>query len=443
METNKPNRREFIKKTAMGTMGLSMAMSAKSYAAIIGANDRINFGVVGANSRGQAHIKAIAATPNASIGYLCDVDTRVFDVAGQLIQKETGKKAANIKDIRKLLEIKDLDAITIATPDHWHAPMGILGAQAGKHVYVEKPCSHNPNETEMLVAAQKKYGIVMQMGNQQRSGKASIEAVKDIQGGLIGRAYFGKAWYSNSRKSIGTGKAAAVPAWLDWELWQGPAPRRTLNDNVVHYNWHWFWHWGTGEVHNNGTHEIDICRWALGVDYPVKVTSSGGRFHFTDDWEFYDTQVVSYEFSDNKMITWESKSCNPFEYYDRGRGVTIHGTEGAVLLDRNLYQAFNLKGEKIKEMKEQDESATTDVRGEGILDVYHMRNFAGAIREGEKLNSPIAEVAVSTQLCHYGNLSQKTGHTLHVDPKTGRIPDDAEANKLWSRAYEKGWEPTI
>lgn len=437
------NRREFIKKTALGTVGLSFAMSARSYASILGANDRINFAVVGANSRGRAHISAIPKVKNATIGYLCDVDTRVFESAGAHIEQVTGKRAATEKDFRKLVENKDIDAITIATPEHWHAPMGIMGANAGKHVYIEKPCSHNPHETKMLVASQKKNNIVMQMGNQQRSGKASIEAINDIQNGVIGKAYAGKAWYSNGRKSIGVGKSAPVPEWLDWELWQGPAPRKEYKDNVVHYNWHWFTHWGTGELHNNGTHEIDICRWALGVDYPVKVTSSGGRYHFHDDWEFYDTQIVNYEFEGGKMISWEGRSCNPFAIYNRGRGVTIHGTDGTILLDRNSYQLFDMSGTMVKEVKEGAESATTDTQGEGILDVYHFNNFADAIREGKPLNAPIADASISTQLCHFGNISQQVGRTLNIDHAKGLILDDKEALKNWTREYEKGWEPAV
>lgn len=436
----KRGRRKFIKQAVVGGVGLSLSMSAKSYGSILGANERLNFAVVGANSRGIAHIKAIAATSNATIGYLCDVDTRVFESAGKVIETETGKKASNVKDIRKLLENKDLDVITIATPEHWHAPMAIMGAQAGKHVYVEKPCSHNANETELLIAAQKKYGVKIQMGNQQRSGRASIEAIKDIRSGLIGKPYFGKAWYSNARKSIGFGKIVPVPDWLDWELWQGPAPRKEYKDNVVHYNWHWFWHWGTGEVHNNGTHEIDICRWALGVDYPTKVTSSGGRFHFNDDWEFYDTQVVNYEFADGKMITWESKSCNPFRYYERGRGVTIHGEKGTVLLDRNAYLLFDLNGKLIREVKESETSGTIDARGEGVLDVYHMQNLADGIRDGASLNADIRDAGISTQLCHYGNLAQRAGGSIVVDPATGRIKGSEQIKKLWSREYQKGWE---
>src|SRR5690606_32607772 len=214
-------------------------------------------------------------------------------------------------------------------------------------------------------------------------------------------------------------------------------------DIWVHYNWHWFWEYGTGEIHNNGTHEIDICRWALGVDNPTKVTSAGGRYHFKDDWEFPDTQLVSYEFDDDKLITWEGKSCNNFNYFDRGRGATIHGTEGTVLLDRNIYQVYDNDNNLVKEMKEQDASATTNTVGEGALDVYHMTNFVNAIRKSEKQHSPIDEAATTSLLCHLGNIAQAVGRTLKTDPKTGRILDDPEAMKMWKREYEPGWEPKV
>ena len=328
-------RRNFVKKTLVGAAGISIGLSAKSYARIPGANDRINFGVAGLNGRGKALVNSALGSTNTSVGFVCDVDSRVVDSAKQMVKELSDSSPKGVQDIRRLVEEKDLDALAIATPDHWHAPMALMGVQAGKHVYVEKPCCHNPKEGEMLVEAQKSYGKYVQMGNQQRSGPTSIQAVQDIREGIIGEVYFGKAWYSNKRGSIGTGKKVATPDWLDWELWQGPAPREDYRDNLVYYNWHWFWNWGTGEINNNGTHEIDICRWALGVDYPISVNSSGGRYHFDDDWQFYDTQVANFEFEGGKMITWEGKSCNSFQYYDRGRGVTIHGTKGTALLDRN------------------------------------------------------------------------------------------------------------
>lgn len=444
MEKNKNTRRNFIKKAALGSMGISLGainFPASSYARIIGANDRVNFAIAGIHNRGKALVKSSLASPNTSIRYICDVDTRVLENVGSMVQELGHRKPRAIEDFRALIEKKDLDAVAIATPEHWHAPMAIMAAKAGKDVYVEKPCSHNPHEGEMLIAVQKETGKMIQMGNQQRSSPTSIQAIKDIQDGIIGRPYLGKAWYSNNRGSIGIGKKVPVPEWLNWELWQGPAPRRDFQDNLVHYNWHWFRNYGTGEIHNNGTHEIDICRWALGVDIPEKVNSSGGRFHFNDDWEFYDTQVASYEFGEGKMITWEGKSCNDFEYFNRGRGATIHGTEGTVLLDRNIYKAFGMEGNLIKEMKEEEMSATTNTLGAGALDVFHMTNFVNAIRKSERLHSPINEAAVSTLLCHLGNISQTVGKTLKIDKVNGHILGDDQAMKLWKREYEPGWEP--
>ena len=257
----------------------------------------------------------------------------------------------------------DVDAITIATPDHWHAPMAILGLQAGKHVYVEKPCSHNPGEGALLVRAQQKYGKLVQMGTQQRSSPHTIEIVEKIHNGLVGRAYFAKAWYNNTRKSIGVGKDAAVPATLDWDLWQGPAPRRAYKDNVQPYNWHWFRVWGTGETLNNGTHEVDVCRWALGVDLPNRVTASGGRYAYKDDWQFYDTLTTSFEY-DDKMVAWENTCCNGMAYFNRGRGSLIEGTTGTVLVDRDGYEIYDLKGKKVDEFL-RGEDGQDDYSGPG------------------------------------------------------------------------------
>lgn len=435
------SRKRFLKTTALGSAGLLAGVNAKSYGNIIGASDQLNVAVVGLNGRGQALMAAVNSVPGMTLSYVCDVDRRVLQDVAVKAEKIAGHKVRTEKDIRRLVEKKDVDAIVIATPDHWHAPMTLMGVANDKHVYVEKPCSHNPHEGELLVEAQEKYDKIIQMGNQQRSAPTSIQAVQDIRDGIIGDVYMGKAWYSNRRGSIGTGKTAEVPEWLDWELWQGPAPRTTYRDNLVHYNWHWFRNWGTGEIHNNGTHEIDICRWALGVDYPVKVTSSGGRYHYDDDWEFYDTQIADFEFEGDKLISWEGKSCNPFKYHKRGRGATIHGTNGTVLLDRNGYTAYNMDNEVIKKLSEEEKSATTDTVGQGNLDILHMHNFAEAIRGKVKQNSPIEEGHKSNLLCHLGNIAQEHGGALQTDPASGIILNNPEAMEMWKREYENGWEP--
>lgn len=440
------SRRNFIRKTVIGGAGLAMApytLNARSYSRILGANERVNFAVIGLHGRGKALLNAALKAEDTGVAYLCDVDNRVYEDAFNIMKENNGGKAQTIDDIRKLLEKQDFDAVAIASPDHWHAPMAIMAAQAGKNVYVEKPATHNPREGEWLVEVQKKTGKVIQLGTQQRSAPTSIEAIRLIREGLLGEVYFGKAWYSNRRGPIGTGQKVPVPDWLKWDLWQGPAPRRDFQDIWVHYNWHWFWDWGTGEVNNNGLHELDICRWALGVDYPEKVSSAGGRFHYDDDWEFYDTQLVSYEFAGNKMMTWEGKSCNPFQYYGRGRGATIHGTKGTALIDRNGYIMYDMDGNVIRQKEESEASATLNTIGAGGLDDYHMANFLNAIRKGESLHAPIEQGVISTTICHLGNIAQKTGRTLNIDQRTGRILGDGAAMLMWGREYESGWKPVI
>ncbi len=442
-DINQDSRRSFIKKATIGTAGIAL-FSAKSYANIIGSNDRLNVGAIGFNGQGAGLIRSYDHIKNAMVTHICDVDSRVLDkMKTELTGK--GKKPKAYVDFREMLEAKNLDAVVIATPDHMHAPIGIMAAAAGKHVYVEKPCSHNPYEGELFVQAAEKYKVKVQMGNQQRSFDLSIQAIKDIKNGLIGTPYMAKAWYSNTRGSIGKGtKPAEVPSWLNWDLYQGCAQRDEFRSNLVHYNWHWFQNYGTGEINNNGAHEIDICRWALGVDFPVKVTSSGGRLHFNDDWEFYDTQIASYEFEENKMISWEGRSCNGLTHYNRGRGATIHGTEGTILLDRASYIHYDLKGKVVKEMKKGEAARTNVLVGNNDKQGSpHMANFVDAIRGEKTLNSPISEGHKSVLLCHLGNIAQATGDTLKINPKNGHILDNDKANRFWKRAYEKGWEPKI
>jgi predicted dehydrogenase len=320
--------------------------------------------------------------------------------------------------------------------------MAVLGLQAGKHVYVEKPSSHNPREGELLIEAQRKYGKQVQVGDQQRSSPHTIRMIQQIHDGLIGRAYFAKAWYSNTRKSMGTGKVAPVPEWLNWELWQGPVPRSDYKDNIHPYNWHWLFRYGTGESLNNGTHEVDICRWALNVGYPDRVTSSAGRYAFKDDWQFYDTMVTSFEYPD-QLITWEGKCCNGAQYYGRDRGITVHGTTGTVLIDRAGYEVYNLDGKMTDQFKENDKGSSHDLLSRDSMTDAHFGNFIAAIRSGEKLHSPIEVGNVSVTILQLSNIAWRVKRDLRLDNQTGHIQNDAEATKLRSRTYEKGWEVTV
>ena len=436
-------RRNFIKKTSLGTIGLTSSSSnffiGKN---ILGANDRINCAVVGVRSRGKAHAAAINSQNNSKIIFNCDVDDIILEDHNKWCKKNIGYVPKIEKDFRKLIENKDLDAVFIATPEHWHAHMTIMASQAGKHVYIEKPCSHNLYENELLRVAQKKYGTKIQMGNQQRSAITSMLAIDEIRNGIIGDVYKGEAYYSNNRGSIGIGKIVPVPKFLDWDLWQGPAPRVPYKDNIHPYNWHWFRNWGTGEVHNNGTHEIDICRWALGVDYPESVTSFGGKYSYQDDWEFVDNQQVTFKYQDGKFITWTGHSRGLIQPKQPGRGVTIYGSKGSIQLDRNFYKLYDLGGNLIKYEKEGAVSKTIDSRGQGGLDENHIGNLFDSIRYNKSLNAEIKDASISTHLCHLANLAQDSGETLHIDTETGKILNNI-ADNYWKREYAPGWEPKV
>ena len=301
------NRRDFLKQSALASA--AVLTSSNAFAFRGAPNEKVIMGIMGTNSRGAFLAKTFANLPNVEVGFICDPDEKVLAKTIADIEKQTGKKPKGFADIRKMLEQKDLDGFAIAAPDHWHTPAAIMGLQAGKNVYVEKPCSHNPREGEMLVEATNKYKKLVQMGSQRRTFSNVKEMIAKLHSGAIGRVYFARGWYVNNRKTIGKGKKVAVPAYLNFDLWQGPAPRRSYVDNLVHYNWHWRWHWGTGEALNNGTHELDVIRWGLGVDFPTQVVSAGGRYHFKDDWETPDTQTITYNFPNNIGCTWEGRSC--------------------------------------------------------------------------------------------------------------------------------------
>jgi predicted dehydrogenase len=422
---------------------LAVTSSAKSYGQILGSNDRLNFAVIGLNGRAYAHLSSLSANrKTARVSHVVDVDANILKKYADSAEKELGYGPAMVRDFRNVLQQRDVDVITIATPEHWHAPMAIAGLQAGKHVYVEKPCSHNPAEGALLVEAQQKYGKLVQMGSQQRSSPHTIEIVDKIHNGLIGRAYFARTWYCNVRRSMGIGKEVPVPATLDWELWQGPAPRRPFKDNIHPYNWHWLRNYGAGEALNNGTHEVDVARWALGAGYPQRVTAAGGRFHFKDDWEFYDTLETSFDYGDC-MITWEGRSCQGMKVYNRDRGVAVMGTTGSVVVDRDGYEIYDLKGNKTGEYVTGKTTSSADAVGRDSMTDLHFANLIAGIRQDEKLHAPIAVGNVSVTMLQLSNIAWETGRELHLDSADGKIQNDSEAMKMWGRTYEKGWEPHL
>ncbi len=392
--------------------------------------DPVVIGIMGL-SRGLDLAKTFGSTPGVRVKYLCDVDDARAASAVNLIAKLPNQQPQPIRDFHRMLDDKEIQAVVVATPDHWHAPATILACAAGKHVYVEKPCSHNPAEGALAVAAARKYNRVVQHGTQRRSYAKVIEAIDKVKKGEIGRVVVARGWYNNNRGGIGKGKPAPVPTGLDWNLWQGPAPRREFRDNYVPYKWHWFWHWGTGEMGNNGTHAIDLCRWGLGVDYPKKISSTGARYHFADDQESPDTNVVTYDFGD-RCIIWEGRSCQPLGFEDSGFGVTFYGQDATIHIGGGgSYRIVDAKGKEISKA------------AAPAPDSLHTSDFLDAIRTGRRPNADIEEGHKTTLLCHLANISWRTGRNLAFDAATQQIVNDPDAMKLWSRAYEPGWEPKV
>jgi len=440
-------RRNFIKKATAGTIGVALtgginSTSAQSYSRIIGSNDRIQVAIQGLGRRWGAYINAISDKKNnIELLYLCDVMKSQRDNAAKRIAKSINYAPKLENDIRVILDDKDIDAVFMATPDHWHAPGACMAMQAGKHVYLEKPCSHNPRESELLIAYQAKYNKLIQMGNQQRSSKQSTEIINDIHNGIIGNPYKAIAFYTNSRGEVPLPKKSLPPEGLDWELFQGPSPRKDYAHDTWDYNWHWYgWDFGTAETGNNATHELDIARWALNVDYPSSVEVDSGKFHYQNDgWEMYDTMEATFKFSNNKVIQWDGRSRNGYDKYGFGRGTIIYGSKGSVFIDRDGYKLFDLKGKLIKENIKQGLEDGNTLGGGGGLTTMHTENFFQAIRGKELLKSPIDDAAISQMLTHYANISSRIGKSFEVDELSGRIYD-RDAMKLWSRTYEPGWE---
>lgn len=451
MNGKRKDRRTFIKQ-AIGSVALTTVggilpgFSAKSYARIVGANERIGVAVVGVNSRGRALAVNFAHQANCHISHIADVDSRAIDkciAAVTKIQKETPHGEA---DFRRLLDNREVDALVMATPDHWHTPGTLLACQAGKHVYVEKPVSTTPHEGDLLRKAAAKYPhVVIQIGNQRRSWPNIIAAIQEIHDGIIGRPYFGKGWYANNRRSIGIGKETPVPDWLDYELWQGPAVRKPYKDNLIHYNWHWFWHYGQGELPGNGIHILDLLRWGMQVDYPVRVSSTGGRYRYRDDWETPDTQMVDIEFANNMTMCWEARSCNGAPLYNNSVGLIFYGENGSLMIGQgDEYTLFDLKGNVIKTVNSKlTANPMNRTSPSQQLDALHIQNFLAGILNGTPVKGGVEDGYKSTLLCQLGNIAYRTEATLAISPENGNILHNKEAIRLWEKEYCPGFEPKL
>jgi predicted dehydrogenase len=421
------DRRGFLKSSTLASSAALAPWLFSSVSADDSAERELSVGVIG-TGRGLVHANSILNSKNVALNYVCDVDQTRLSIAMKTVGAR-GAKPQAITDFRRMLDDPKLDAVFVATCNHWHAPATILACAAGKHVYVEKPGSHNAHEGELMVQAARKNNRLVQMGNQRRTWPGVKQGIAKLQAGAIGKVLYARCWYDANRQSIGKGQVVPVPANLDYSLWQGPAPERPYLDNLVHYNWHWRWHWGGGELANNGIHSLDVARWGLGVDYPTQISYLGGRYHFDDDQETPDTGVAVFHFGD-KGCSWEVSSCLPRKD-EKHSMVIFYGTDGTLHILDSGYEIRNPKGDVVD-------------KGTGPTDVQdHIQNFFNAIRTGEALNSEIEEGQKSTLLCHLGNISYRLGQMLKFDPKSRRIVNNVEADVLWSREYRPGWEPVV
>ena len=425
------SRRGFVGSAAVAATLAAVRPSASAMH-VSSRQDNVVVGLMGL-SRGMSLAETFAATPGVTIKYLCEVDSNRLQAAAQSLKSKVDHEIQTTGNFREIVNDPDVDVLVCAAPNHWHAPASIIACNAGKHVYVEKPCSHNPWEGEMLVRAARSNNRCVQMGNQRRSAEKIIAAIKMLHEGRIGEVHYSRSWYANLRGPIGKGTPADVPPHIDYELWQGPAARLPYTSNRLHYNWHWGWHFGNGELGNNGVHSVDLSRWGLNVDYPIRAVSSGGRYFFDDDQQTPDTHLVSFEFEGGKQIMWEGLSCNRMGIDGEAFGTSFHGDNGSLKLTSWGYAVFDQKGKEL----EKDNG--------GAADAAHVANFIEAVRAEDPtlLHSEIEEGHKSTLLCHLGNIAQRTGDALECDPSNGHIIGNDDAMKLWKREYAEGWEPEV
>ncbi len=416
------NRRYFF--------GTAVAALAMSRSKAVAANDKVNIGVIGVGGRGRGLLGTYAALPDVDVSYLCDADQASLERANQVISKAGKAHPKTTNDMRRLFEDPAIDAVVIATPDHWHAPATILACDAGKHVYVEKPASHNIREGRLMVDAARRNNRIVQIGTQSRSRPSTIEAIERVKAGEIGEVLMAKAWNVQLRDDIGHKENSPVPEGVDYDTWLGPAPWIPFNENRFHYKWHWHWHFGTGDAGNDGAHQLDIARWALGEDYPKFAKGSGGKYFFKDDQQTPDTMNVTFEYGDKALI-WEMRIWNPYGMDGQSNGVAVYGSDASIQVGRwNRKWGYKLFGNDGNLVEHNDADDEAD---------DHMRNFVSCIRSGRLPNADVSIGHLSAIHCHLANIVVRTGGNVEFDRETETAVDNSEANLYVSRQYRRHW----
>lgn len=431
--TGQTHRREFLQ--SVGTGAAAMALAASTVRAA--ANESITVGLIGPGGMGTNHLKRLAARPDVRLKFVCDADQSRLLKAAAEVQTICGRQPHAVADMRQVFDDPEVDAVFIATPDHWHAPAAILALNAGKHVYVEKPCCHNIREGRLLHQAVRKSGKVLQVGTQSRSTDVVREAMQRLQAGEIGEVLVAKAWNSQRRRSIGKEQPSSPPDALDYDLWLGPAPEVPYQSNLLPGVWRWWRNFGCGDMGNDGVHDIDVAAWGLGVTtHPSSISCLGGKYFFDDDQQFPDTQYAVFEYpaeglpsGRRKQLIFEQRIWSPYVQEGYENGAAFYGTDGVLLIGHTV--GWKLYGPRMKLRAERT--------GPADLEAHH-QNFFDAIRDrAVKPHADITAGHIAATLVHLGNISARVGSTLQFDPQTETITNHPEAAKLVQREYREHW----
>lgn len=427
-------RRDFIKKSVLGTAGISigaMGFSRKSYARIIGANERFRVAVCGVNGRGKSHISGFDELDNVEVAYLVDPDSKVLEERVNAL-KESSEKSSSVKgvaDVRKVLDNSEIDAISVATPNSWHSLMVIWAAQANKHCYVEKPASHDIYEGRVALAAAEKYGIVVQHGTQRRSSENWAKQVSEIRSGKYGKMVVSHGFACKPRQGIGFEPPSTPPSHLDWNLWKGPAVIDRFHKNLAHYNWHWFWPVGNGELNNQGTHQLDVAYWALDPEventHPKRVMAIGGRFNWGDQGETPNTMFALAEFANGQYVFFNVRNVD-YEGYEREVTNRFYFEDGGKLRDgeyisHNGSQPRNVEVKKVRQ---------TPGGAYG--------SFVNACRANDPTmaNGTMYDAHYSCTLGHLMNTSYRLGEKVPFNARAGRFGDNELAYEEFMKIHD-------
>ncbi len=430
---NNPNRREFLKRTGTGAAAATLALAPATKA--VAANEQLKVAVIGPGGMGSSHVRQLAGNKAVHLAYLCDVDEDRLARAATLAEGHGAPTPKTVKDMRQVFDDKAVDAVWIATPDHWHGPATILACDAGKHVYVEKPCSHNIREGRLMIEAARRNKRIVQVGTQTRSSDHAQKAVKRLREGAIGDVLVAKAWNSQLRGSIGKKKPSDPPSTLDYDLWVGPAEMVPYQSNMLPSIWRWWYNFGCGDMGNDGVHDIDIAVWGLGVDtHPSSVVAMGGKYFFDDDQQHADTQTVAFEYpgdgkvGSKRQLIFEQRIWSPYVQEGFENGNAFYGTEGMMIFGKK--DGYRLYGKRNK-LIEEVTGGSPDLAG-------HHANFIACIKSGERPHADIEINHLATTLCHLGNIATRVRGQLEFDPEAERVTNNPDAAALVRRKYREG-----